>query len=1241
MVSTQRLRNVVVVTAVFSIPAACVSVCAAADAANNSVSSKPLERHSENVSVATENGTSFTSHAIAGFSHAFDYDHPLSYLYQTGAGCGGIAIGDFDGNGLPDLFLVNGPGENRLYRQTSRMQFTDATQASGIRDPHDAWGVGATAADFDNDGDLDIYVCNYDAPNLLYENDGTGSFTEVAADYGLAIVDASYMAAPCDYDRDGDLDAYLVTHRLNVGDRWQLPQSSKEAFDSGILEQIGTGKGINGKGVRISAKFEEHFELVDRGEGRIELVIAGQRDHLFQNDGAGNFADVSSAANISGFGIGLAATWWDYDDDGLIDLYVSNDYKGADCLYRNNGDGTFSNVVNQVLPHVPWFSMGSAIADVNNDGRIDLFASDMSGTSHVRQKVAMGDMDKDAWFLKTSNPQQYMRNALYISTGQQRLFEVAHMAGVSNSDWTWSPIFGDFDNDGLIDLFVSNGMSRDYMDSDLLSKMNGRQGDDWKFMPVRKERNLLFRNRGELSFEEVGESWGIKHLTASYGAATADLDLDGDLDIVVANFSDAVQVLENQTASASNVNSVSVDLRGSKNNRFGIGAEVELKLANGAILTRMIAASEGFMSASDPRIHFGIGTEQPTKLTVKWPNGTIQHVSKLESGRHYTIIEATGAESESGPPGASTAPMFATVADGDSAQHIEQPYDDFAVQPLLPCKMSQQGPGLVIADFNGDDVDDLFLSGAAGQAGQIFLRNGNAWSRILFEHSHSTEQLGAVAFDWNGDGNRELFVVGGGVESNQDDPNLQDQLYVNQGNGQFQLIEGALPNTAHSGSCVAAADYDRDGDIDLFVGGRVIPGQYPLSSPSRLLRNDGDRFTEASYAFSTPEADSRTIPLERVTSAVWTDFDNDGWIDLIVTQHWGPIRCFHNDHGTLRESTSEAGLASYSGWWNGIAGADVDNDGDIDFVATNQGLNTKYHATDEHPSLLYFGDFEGNGRSRIVEAAYEGQTLYPGRGRSCSTSAMPSLSNRFDDFHSFAVATLEEVYSPSRLDQSQRFAANFFETSLLINEGDGRFTVRALPRIAQISPGFGIAVQDVDGDSNADIYFVQNSFSPQPETGHMDGGMSLLLQGDGQGNFTPVEPGKSGLIVPGDAKSLVVTDATHDGRPDLLVGINNASTMTLANQSDSGAFAQLQLTDKRNPKNSDAIGARIVVHFDNGQQTAIERTAGSGYLSQSSNSIFVGLGHRKIQAVDVRWPDGESGRYEVNAATNPIRIVRQ
>ncbi|MBT5924987.1 MAG: VCBS repeat-containing protein, partial [Verrucomicrobia bacterium] len=1072
--------------------------------------------------------------------HRFPANAPFNMLTDQGAGSG-VCVGDVDGDGLPDIFFTNYDHGNKLYRNLGDLQFKDITEKAGL-DGRNGWSGGTTFVDIDNDGDLDLFIAIYNAPNLLYINRGNGDFDEQAAQFGLAHQAASVMMAFADYDRDGDLDAYLVTHRLKIDGKHILPKTTAETFQRKIIEIRPDRKAY------MTSEFEEIFQMMDKGEGRIELIIAGGRDKLYRNDGVDGFKDVSKESGISGFDIGLAATWWDYNDDGWPDLYVSNDYKGSDKLYKNNQDGSFTEIAKTALPHIPWYSMGCDTADINNDGFIDLFATDMSGTSHYKRKIGMGDMRDEQWFMKSADPRQYMRNALYLSTGTERVFEAASMMEMANTDWSWSPKFGDFDNDGKMDLFVSNGMSRDFMNSDLAAVIKSRYSEQWRQTPILKQRNLLFQNSGNLTFKEVGEDWGMNQSTASYGAAASDLDRDGDLDLIVTNFDEPISIFRNNESTHQ---SIAIRLNGQKSNRWGIGTKVKITMNDGSLQVRTLGLAQGFMSSNEPILHFGLEANTQIKsMSVQWPTGSTQKLTNLPAGQFLTITEPDAANSKSITPVINDS-FFKKISMGITVQHRERDHDDYQTQPLLPWKLSQSGPGLAVGDVDGNGVEDIFVSGAAGQTGQLLLRYKNAPPKRIttpFNPHLNHEDMGALFFDLEGDGDLDLYVVSGGVECAPSHSWLQDRVYLNDGKGRFESDPSKLPDMRLSGSSVAAADFDQDGDLDLFVGGFSKPGSYPIAERNVLLRNEKGTLVEVSDTVAPSLANSGLVK-----GAIWSDVNLDGWIDLLVCHHWGPVRYFQNQKGILIDTTDSAGLSQYAGLWNGIAGADIDNDGDMDYAVTNLGLNTKYHATKEKPFTIFYGDMDGSGKKRLIEAEFEGDKWYPVRGKSCSTLAMPSLQNKFPNFGSFAIATLEEIYPPSKLNESQRFDATHLQSGVFINDGRGHFDFNPFPRLAQITASYGIAFNDMDGDGFQDLLLSQNSYAPQLETGHFDAGQGIMLSGLGNGQFEAVWPKQSGFSFPGDAKSLTFIDWNADAKPDVLISRNNDTLLAFENQPNDGA----------------------------------------------------------------------------------------
>lgn len=1113
---------------------------------------------------------------------------------EVGAVGTGVAIGDYDNDGRPDIFVVSKTEGGHLFRNLGGWKFEDVTQKAGVGDHGDAagiWKQGVTFADVNNDGWLDIYVCRFGAPNLLYINQGNGTFKEEAAARGLAVNDSSVMAAFCDYDRDGYLDVFIQTNLLDGNTH---PQ--------------------------------------------------GQRNYLFHNNGDGTFTNVTDRAGITGEGQGHSATWWDYNNDGWPDLYVANDFAPADKLYRNNRDGTFTDVIDQAIPHTSFSSMGSDLGDINNDGLIDLLVADMATTTHEKDQRGMAvtrGLSTDPTEQNKSIAQQYPRNALYLNTGTDRCLEAAILTGLDATDWTWSVRFEDLDNDGRLDLHVTNGMYREANNADLSARMTLAQNPAERVLiqrqsPVLAETNRAYRNLGGLRFEEVGAAWGLNERGVSFGAAFGDLDGDGDLDLVYANYQKGVTVLRNDSHTG---HRVIFALRGTRSNRFGVGATVRIETDSGPQVRQLVLA-RGLLSSSEPILHFGLGEDTRLKrVTVEWPSGQTQTFTDLAVDRKFTLTEPSAAVAL--PMGAKVpaAGQFSEVSQAAnlSLASRETRIDESGQNPLLPQRQNRRGPAVAVGDIAGAGRDDVVLGGTPQDP-----------TRLLFAQAATPYALAAAAvlasdsvlddgpvllFDADGDGANDLLVTKGGVGRPAGSLEYQPKLFLNDGHGGFRPAPaGALPPLPLSVGAVAAADFDHSGRLGLFIGGRVVPGLYPYAPKSALLANRGGRFEDVT---DTVAPGLREVGM--VTSALWSDADGDGWPDLLLTIEWGHVMYFHNSQGKgFEDWTQRAGFDSAgTGWWNSIASADFNGDGRCDYVVGNLGLNTPYQADPMHPSMLYVGDFKGDDTTQLIEGYYEGERLYPRRSRRSLGAALPSVLKRYARNDYYARATLGEILGDEKLAVARRYAATEFRSGVFLSQPDGTWRFEPLPRLAQIAPFQGLVAGDFDGDGHADIYAVQNSYAPIPSVGRFDGGLSQFLRGDGQGHFTPVPPAESGLVVPGDAKALAVLDIDQDGWPDFLITRNNSTTLAYRNNGVVGRHS-LRVTLRGHSGNPTAVGARITLVGADRSQQSNEVYAGSGYYSQSTAAVFFGwpdsVPPREIM---VRWPSGRSSTHLVppNAST--------
>ncbi|MGJ3244322.1 MAG: FG-GAP-like repeat-containing protein [Opitutales bacterium] len=1104
----------------------------------------------------------------------------------------GVAVGDYDADGFIDIYLIDRFGPNKLYRNNGDWTFTDVTGEAGVPGGED-WTGGATFADVDGDADLDLMVFHHAEPNHLYINQGDGTFTEEAVARGLDIATNSVMGAFADYDRDGDLDLYLVTNRLDV----QLRK--------------------------------------------------GEPDYLYRNRGGGTFEEVSAEAGIAGDAQTFAAIWWDYNRDGWPDIYVSNDFSVPDRLYRNNGDGTFTDVMADAIPQMAYYSMGADFGDFNNDGWPDLLATDMYPRDHKRFLLNQAELWELQDAQEVRHPPQLMRNTFYVNTGTGRFSEQAWQAGLAASDWTWAVLAADYDNDGLEDLYVTNGMFRDFMNSDVHFRVNSlpanRRNVFWKRQLELREANILFHNQGDLTFEDRADAWGLGHVGVTFGAARADFDNDGDLDLVASEYNDGALLYRNNSTDG---NSLTLSLAAPEGNRHGVGARLEVT-AGDRTVTRELQLARGIASGLSHRLHVGLGeADKADSVRVFWPDGVVSELPAVPAGHHVHIRKPdTKPVSDARAP-EPVEPLFREVSAGlglagkaiPEATYI---LEEIKAQPLLPFRQGRQGPGLSLADRNGDGRPDITLSGAAGSPGRAWIQEAagvfESVDPALPDDSPDREGLGLLWFAANADALPDRLQANGGVEAAGTLSRLDDRLYSGQPAEDTAPVPELVlapadrfPVEALASGPVAAADFDGDGDLDLFIGGGARPGAYPLADDNRLLENRRGTFVDV-----TRERASGLRTTSLVRSALWRPrlADKPGRFappDLILAQEWGSLRLFRWIDGTLVDWTERSGLDGQTGLWRSLATGDFNGDGRLDLVAGNLGRNTRYTASPRRPMAMVYGDLTGEGRRSLVEMAWDEGELRPWRGmtelsRGLQSRAFArSLLQRFPDYADYAAATIEEIFDGARLGAARVFAASTLDSTVFLAGKDGRFRSKPLPADAQVAPVQGLTVADFDADGFLDVALSHNSHDPVPQVGRFGGGLGLLLTGDGAGGFTPVPHRESGLVIPGDARGLGTLDVNGDGRPDLVAARNRATLLAFVQQPDvPGSGRPLAVRLAGPAGNPTGIGARVTAHYADGSSATQAVTAGSGYLTQESGTVFFGAGaDTPVAGLEVVWPDG-------------------
>lgn len=1134
------------------------------------------------------------------FNNRLREDDQLNILtYEYFYNGGGVGAGDINNDGLTDLFFTGNMSESKLYVNKSKdqqIQFEDITARSGIQ-ISEGWARGVAMADINADGFLDIYVCRAGPAqvgklsNLLFINQKDNTFKEEAKAYGLDYTGNTTQAAFFDYDHDGDLDAYLVTNVMNM------------RGPNNIRPKVSDGSSPNA-------------------------------DRLFRNNGNGTFTDVSKESGIleEGYGLGIAVT--DVNSDGWPDIYISNDYVSNDLLYINQKNGTFKNEIASYFKHQSYSAMGNDAADIDNDGLVDFITVDMLPEDPVRRKNMFGLMNYDRHLseLRMGYEPQFMRNTLQhnegnVPGGKQPVFsEIGRYSGVEATDWSWGALFADYDNDGFRDLMITNGYPKDITNRDFViyrmaeykMQMRSGSGDNRRLADALKKvegahvPNYLFTNNHDLTFSNKSAEWGFDIPSFSNGAVYADFDNDGDLDLATNNIDQEAFLYKNHSERKADQHSLTVKLKGPALNRDGFGAKIWIWAAQGKQYAEH-SPYRGYQSTTETnRVHFGLGnTAQIDSLTIVWPDSRIQVLKNVKAGQ---MLELDYAKASANAPvnypkvgnEAVNAPLF-TVSKGSGIdfQHQDDLYIDFKIQPLLPHLLSQNGPGIAVGDVNGDGLDDFYVGGAFNQSGCVYVQDKlqRFSPKPLVTGQKYEEDMGTLFFDADGDGDQDLYVVSGSNEFEAGSRYYQDRLYMNDGKGNFSLNTGALPAIPASGSTVNAADFDRDGDLDLFVGGRLSPGAYPAAGESFILRNEGGRFVEATQQVC-PEIKN----VGMVTSAIWTDYDQDGWVDLIVAGEWMPIVFYKNNQGKFVDASARTGLKNTTGWWNSIASGDFDEDGDTDYVLGNVGLNSEGKPSNDKPLTLFAKDFDKSGTLDPVMTRYIGNDLYPVHPRDEMTSQMNFLKKRFVYYADYSKARITDVFKPEVLKDARKLVCETMQSVMLENKGNGKFALKYLPADAQMGAVYGLVAEDFNRDGHLDLLLSGNSHATESISGRLDGLNGLLMLGDGKGGFKPLRAAESGILIPGDAKGMAQLKLAN-GSSLVLAAQNNGPLLAFT----SGVGSKMvYIKPISQDWNLEAV-------YDDGQKRRIELAYGSGYLSQSSRNVALPrAGLKKVMLTDFR-----------------------
>ena len=1064
-----------------------------------------------------------TAHSNINFENTLEQNEDfniIEYLYFYNGG--GVSVGDINGDGLSDIYFTANQASNKLYLNKGNFVFEDITARAGVGGTGN-WKTGTTMADVNGDGLLDIFVCGvgnykkFDGRNQLFINNGDLSFSEKTEEYGLAFQGFSSQASFFDYDNDGDLDMYLVNHSVHT----------RRSYG------------------RASLRFQSDSLAGDKLY-RNELVPTGKT----------HFTDVTTEAGIlnSQIGYGLSVGVSDLNADGFLDIYVCNDFNENDYLYINQRNGKFRQELEQAIPHSSRFSMGNDIADVNNDALPDIVTLDMLPRDEAVIKTTAGEDVYEIYDFKLQYGyhHQFSRNTLQLNRGtdaQRDLMfsDIAPYAGVEATDWSWAPLLADFDNDGYKDLFITNGIAGRPNDLDYINFISRDSAQQYfsdqklyEQMPSGRVPNVFFRNLGNLGFSDVSLQWIGKDATLSNGAAYSDLDNDGDLDLIINNINQVALLYRNDLAT--NGNYIKLKLEGEAGNRYGIGSKITVFVGQQKILHENIPA-RGWLSSIDPTVHIGLGNGTPDSIEINWPGGRAQTLKDIKSDKTIVVKQSDAAVPKSNSVESRISNLL-VEDDGRLFVHKENNFVAFNTERLIPHMLSTQGPKIATGDVNNDGLDDFFVCGAAGQSSEIFAQNERGdfieMNQSALVIDSLSEDVDAIFVDVDGDESLDLIVVSGGQEFGLTDNRLLPRLYLNR-NGILTKANGRLPEIYVNASCVTAADIDNDGDYDLFIGGRVVPGEYGIAPDSYIFRNDG----RGSFVDVTADVLGKSSKLGMVSDALWADVNNDKLADLVVVGEWMPITILEqNASGRFDDKTQSYGLKNTSGWWNTIEGKDFDNDGNIDFVAGNLGLNSRLRASVEEPVSILIGDIDDNNSLDQILAYYNHGDRYPFISRDQLVKQLPAMRRRFLKYSNFSDVRVEDIVNPTIEKKFIRREAELFASVFLKNGGDGKFTIKALPAEAQLFPIFSFCVDDVNGDAKSDIIAVGNFGATQPEFGRYDAGYGTVMLGDNGNGFTAISPQKSGFIIRGEGRDVKLIRTSGDVKA-YLVARNNGSTTLL------------------------------------------------------------------------------------------------